>query len=265
MAHLSSRALKLFSALCDLPPAAWEPALDAACGDEPELRALVLRLLAEDAAAEAGGEVTVGLMDAVSSVVLAASPSQIGDYRIEGLLGEGGMGTVWAARHTRTGLPAALKTLRVSRAAQRDFFLAEIRASARLSHPGIVRVYDHGTVQAGEAVGLMQAGDPYLVMERIAGGTLAPHLHGLDWPSLEAVLLQLLDALAHAHAVGIVHRDIKPGNVLVDGTLPRVRLVDFGIARGPGDAPLMASSAGTPMFMAPEQIRGEHALQGPGG
>lgn len=170
-------------------------------------------------------------------------------------LGTGGTATVFAAHDTEANREVALKVLRDadawrSNSAVRRAFLAEARALAKLSHRGIVRVYDAGVLE-GHAV---------LVMERVHGRTFEVWLEQ-EKPSRAAVLSvirELCDAVGAAHAVDIVHRDIKPSNVVVrdDGG---VTLLDFGLARAVEGRVATASSVivGTAGFIAPERLRGD--------
>ena len=169
------------------------------------------------------------------------------------------MGIVHRAEHVQTGTPAAIKFV-LERESDRDYLAAfeeEARAVGRLSHPGVVALFDYGRLDAG---------DPYLVME-LADRTLHGHAFG-GWGELRFALLQLLDALAHVHARRLVHMDLKPSNVLVKGASQgsllgaRLRLSDFGVAyrSGTGSA---SGSAGTPSYMAPEQLLGQVTQIGP--
>ncbi len=185
-------------------------------------------------------------------------------------LGQGGFGVVYRAVHADLGLAVALKVMTHpswSEPEGRRAFRDEVRAMGRLDHPNVVRVLDYGEVRAG---GRLPAGAPWLAMELVDGGSLgAARLGG--WGALRAVVEQILDALAHAHAHGVVHRDIKPPNVLLaqdgDGTGVRVVLSDFGIAwaldHREDRTPNAGSTAGTPSYMAPEQILDRAAAQGP--
>ncbi|MCB9743066.1 MAG: protein kinase [Alphaproteobacteria bacterium] len=261
-----SKVAELFQALCEQPPARWEAALAQACPEDPALQARVLALLRRDAQLDEGG--VTGRFAGVVQRAMSDRPERIGPFLVDAALGEGGMGAVWRAHHAATGLPVAIKTLRPGRFLSPETTQAardEILALARLSHPHIVGVLDQGTLGEEEAGAGLSPGSPYLVMELVEGGTLAPRVGQLDWPTLQAALAQVLDALAHAHARGFVHRDIKPENVLIDGALPRVRLSDFGIAYAlnPDRRSGAAVSAGTPAYMAPEQVRGELIAQGP--
>jgi tetratricopeptide (TPR) repeat protein len=133
---------------------------------------------------------------------------------------------------------------------------------ARLDHPGVVQIYDHGIIsdEAARAGGL-QGGAPWFAMEWAGGGTLAV-IQG--WPGVRSAIADILAALAHAHSRGVVHLDVKPENILrsrANDLRPGWKLADFGISQlaGVGDVQVR----GTPAFMAPEQIRGEGHLQGP--
>lgn len=183
-------------------------------------------------------------------------------YRITGLIAHGGMGAVHEAVDERLGRDVALKTLRSEHAADGTEvmrFEREAQMSARLSHPGIAQVLDFGRTSAGLL---------YLVMERIRGETLASLLTREKrlLPLRAAdIVEQALSALASAHAEGILHRDLKPGNVMVVPTGNErevVKVLDFGIAHQMDGAAFTRLTRtglilGTPAFMAPEQARGE--------
>ena len=197
----------------------------------------------------------------------------MGDFVLERPLGRGGMAVVWAASHVDTGFPVAVKFMvpgsggvSVAAAAR---FRQEVRAVAGLQHPHITRVYDVGRVGAGGVTldGLtLPEGCPWLVMERAELGALSAQGAPLDWPTSLAVLGALLDALAHAHARGVVHRDIKPQNVLLSRATalrPGLKLTDFGIAQAMRGAAVNREISGSPRFMAPEQFRPGHGALGP--
>ncbi|MEQ1571499.1 MAG: AAA family ATPase, partial [Myxococcota bacterium] len=191
----------------------------------------------------------------------------VGAFELESVLGRGGSAVVWRAR-TPGGAPVAVK---VSQEPGTTLFRRELNAVAGLDHPAIAMVLDHGVVAGSEhnpRLGL-HPGAPYIAME-LAGGSLRERSDALDWPEVYAVLSTLLEALAHAHARGILHRDVKPGNVLVGGKRSPYLLTDFGIAhssdphRVDGDAfrpigPLVGTSA----FMAPEQCEDRGRDHGP--
>jgi tRNA A-37 threonylcarbamoyl transferase component Bud32 len=187
----------------------------------------------------------------------------IGQYRVTGLIGQGGMGAVYAGEHTLLGRPAAIKVLLPELSRKQDVvmrFFNEARAATAIRHPGIVEIYDFGWTPDGAA---------FIVMERLDGEALADRLARgrLAWPAAFAVARQIAGALAAAHAKGIVHRDLKPDNVFLvpDPEVPggeRIKLLDFGIAKLAGETTTAVnmtktgSVMGTPTYMAPEQCRG---------
>jgi serine/threonine-protein kinase len=184
----------------------------------------------------------------------------VGKYRVERLLGQGGMGAVFAASHELLGQRVAVKVLLSDVAGSpegQQRFLNEARAAARLDSEHVARVMD---------VGMLEGGLPYMVLEYLEGGDLAQALeaHG-KLPVAEAVdyLIQTCEALAQAHGAGIVHRDLKPSNLFLarrqDGT-SRVKVLDFGIskisegAQAPKALTQTSSMLGTPHYMSPEQF-----------
>lgn len=196
-----------------------------------------------------------------------------GSFRLGGLLGTGGSAAVFAADDLTSGLAVALKVLHphlTERPIARDAFLAEARRAQLLSHPNIIAVVD---------VGIDDRPDPpivWIALERAAGATLAEHvaLHG-PLSSEESIIVVggVLDALEHAHARGLIHRDVSPSNIMVTRTGGRiqadgVRLLDFGLADASGRATLgsdlllnveadgSAGVMGNVDYMSPEQVRG---------
>ncbi len=201
-------------------------------------------------------------------------PLAIGDvvaekYRVESILGEGGMGFVFAATHLHLGHRVALKVLNSTSAADREVterFLREGRAVARLQGEHVARVSDVGTIPTGE---------PYLVMEFLEGRDLAKELSARGpLPVAEVVefIAQTCEALAEAHVRGIVHRDLKPANLFLSQKLdgePLVKVLDFGISKiTQGDEAVMdsdnitvtSSLVGTPKYMSPEQIQDSRSV-----
>lgn len=204
-----------------------------------------------------------------------SAAAQLGPFEIDSFVGSGGMGDVYRANHDRYGTDAAIKVLTAEHARRERFvraFQREVRALAKLDHPGIAAVYDHGVVEES-ARHVASPGAPWLAMEFVDGPVIssAPGIN--RWPVLQSVLLSLLDALAHAHAHGVIHRDLKPGNILVVGEPEEgleIRLLDFGIARVLEEEAETDDGEegrervrGTPKYMAPEQILGEWRNQGP--
>jgi tetratricopeptide (TPR) repeat protein len=185
-------------------------------------------------------------------------PESFGRYRIVSLLGAGGMGEVFLAHEAALDRQVALKVLPpglATRPAYREAFLGEARAAASLSHPNITTIHEIGAVD----------GRDYIAFEYVHGKVLRELIpkHGLPLADLLAMAQPLADALAYAHERGVVHRDVKTGNVMVtDRGLPK--LLDFGLAAslrpakpsdsGSGPAPRVV---GTPAAMSPEQVRGE--------
>ncbi len=190
---------------------------------------------------------------------------QLENYELLCRVARSSTGEVWRARHAERGFEAAIKVAAPTASpVARALMEAEILALAQLDHPHVVRVYAQGIVDETASVLSDQAlplGARWYAMEWISGGTLLEHRTGLDWTTLSRVLQQLLGALAHAHARGIVHRDIKPGNILVDGA-GDIRLTDFGMATT-STARAVVVDGGTPAYMAPEQFEGDESLQGP--
>jgi serine/threonine protein kinase len=181
-------------------------------------------------------------------------PLQIAGYRIEAVAGRGGMGVVYRAQHVHLGRTVALKLLNPELAASEEFrerFIREARAAAELEHPNIVPVYDAGEVE----------GRLYLAMKFIEGTDLAQLLEQetrLSPDRVMPLLEQLADALDAAHQNGLIHRDVKPANALLEGD--RLYLTDFGLTRRVDSTrPLTATgrAVGTAAYLAPEQIRGE--------
>ena len=187
-------------------------------------------------------------------------PNLLRAFEVLEPLAAGGMGQVLRGRHRRSGQPVAVKLLlgrAVATPAALEGFAREARAAARLDHPHITRLIDYG---------LTEDAQPVLIMELASGGDLSRWVQSPPpWATLRDAIGQLLDALAHAHARGLVHRDLKPGNVLLRGRRDRLRgvaLTDLGLAISAQDrAEGVLASAGTPRYMAPEQAQGElHAI-----
>ena len=175
-----------------------------------------------------------------------------GRYRLEELVGRGGSAGVWSAEDQALGRRVALKLVTTSGDDDAGRVGDEARLLARLSHPGLVPVYDAGTDDSGH---------PWVVMELVLGETLADAVARGPLPSARVAEVGrvLADALAYVHGEGLVHRDVKPANVLL-GRDGRVRLTDFGIARLVDAARVTATglTVGTASYLSPEQVLGSH-------
>ncbi len=248
----AARVAELFEQAIDLPPAERAALLGAACQGCPALRAEVEALLAADAAAAAAP----GLYLAAT----AAPPAHIGPYRIDRLLGSGGMSEVWLGVREDGEIErrVAIKLLRRELATPELVrrFETERQVLASLEHPAIARLYDAGHTRDGR---------PYFVMEMVEGVPIDTYCerHQLSIPERLGLLIEVCGAVHFAHQNLIVHRDVKPGNVLVT-TGGEPRLLDFGIAKllNPG----LVSGAReptrawerlmTPDYASPEQLLG---------
>jgi len=182
--------------------------------------------------------------------------ARLGRYRLDDLLGQGGMAEVWRATDERLNRVVAVKVILATHARDAHFrerFRKEAQLVASLDHPNILPVYDYGD----------EDGQPYLVMPYLEGGTLRDRMAGAPVPFPLAVswIRQLGDALDAAHAAGILHRDVKPANVLIRKD-DRLALADFGIAKILETSTGLTATGmvvGTPIYMAPEQAQGKPA------
>jgi TolB-like protein/Tfp pilus assembly protein PilF/predicted Ser/Thr protein kinase len=244
----------LFTGAVELPVGERAAFLDARAPD-PALRAEVERLLgAHDRAGGFLGELdTERAADLVRSVDdMLVRDQSLGPYRLLRRLGQGGMGVVWLAHDPRLDRPVALKVLPApvgaSEAARRRL-TQEAQAASALDHPNIATIYDIGETPDGRAFVAMAYYDGESLRERLTRGPLHPG-------EALRLLIQIAEGLAAAHAAGIVHRDIKPGNVMLtrEGL---AKIVDFGIAKVAGrSSGGLGETAGTISYMSPEQTRG---------
>jgi tetratricopeptide (TPR) repeat protein len=212
---------------------------------DPDLRREVESLLAEPI----GGEFMdrpafQNAPELLEDSTVTAFAVSLGPYRIQSKLGEGGMGEVFRAIDTRLGRAVAIKTTREQFSSR---FEREARAISSLNHPNICTLFD--------------VGPNYLVMELVEGETIAARLKSGPLPEKIALLYasQIIAALAEAHGKGVVHRDLKPGNIMIAKS--GIKVLDFGLAKSGQDETITASHMvlGTPAYMAPEQREGKPA------
>ncbi|MGQ0702733.1 MAG: protein kinase domain-containing protein [Gemmatimonadales bacterium] len=185
------------------------------------------------------------------------------EYTLEGEIGRGGMGVVYRARDERLHRRVAIKVLPPELAFQKEIrerFTREAQTAARLSHPHIVPIHD-----VGEGAGVV-----YFIMGLVEGESLGARLKRrgkLTPDEVRRIMKECADALSAAHAVSIIHRDIKPDNILLEGTRGRVMVTDFGIAKAVSQASAatltgVGVAIGTPQYMSPEQAAGEREIDG---
>lgn len=244
---MSDRFDELYERACAMDPEARAAFLAEACGGDSSLERELSSLLAHQEQAE------VFFATLASAIVPPAVGHRVGHYRLIGILGTGGMGTVYRAHDTRLDREVALKFLPMYRNSQHDArerFLVEARAAAALEHPNVCSIHEIGETADGWPFIAMACYEGETLSERVARGRLPP-AEAVD------IAVQVARGLRAAHARGIVHRDVKPGNIMLcaDGT---VRLLDFGLAKtadlsltDPGTTP------GTVAYMSPEHTRGD--------
>lgn len=237
----------------DLPHEQRPGYLDDACAGDPDLRAEVESLL--EAHEEAGDYLEVPAASLESALAASYRPGQyIGPYKLVREIGRGGLGLVYLAVDSRLSRQVALKLLPSSRTADsraRARFQREATAASALDHPNICTIYEMGESDVG---------DPYIAMAYVRGESLRDRIARGPLPLSDAVdiAVQAARGLAHAHEHGIVHRDVKPANLIVTPE-GQVEIVDFGLAKGRG-APTLTRAGVTPgtvAYMSPEQILGE--------
>jgi len=278
---MSERSLFLAALEYD-EPAERSAYLERACAGEPALRAEVEKLLTAhgqsgnfmgypapvrlagdwaagprtaDTRTSPAAENDGGDLDFLEPSEKAGSIGRLGHYEVQEVVGRGGMGVVLRAFDERLHRVVAIKVMApqlATSATARRRFAREARAAAAVTHDHIV------TIHAVEDAGPL----PYIVMQYVAGTSLQDRLDRSGPLQLHEVLrigMQTASGLAAAHAQGLVHRDVKPANILLENGVERVKLTDFGLARAADDASLTQSGviAGTPAFMSPEQAEGK--------
>jgi serine/threonine protein kinase len=274
------RAMALFDEVCDLPPDVQSAALEARCADDPDVRAQVLEMLEQDASDQSplgsGGDGAAMLAAAISDSE-AKAPERIGRFRVVREIGRGGMGVVYEAEQENPRRRIALKLIRQGFVTPQILrrFKHEAQVLGALQHRGIAHIYEAGAAQVGDSAW------PYLAMELIDGKPLDVHAKemGLSVGERLELVARVCDAVQHAHQKGVIHRDVKPGNILVmqertstgagesgSTLIDRIgqpKILDFGVARAT-DGDLQATTlqtgagqiVGTLAYMAPEQIDG---------
>lgn len=267
------RLVEVFEACVELPPEERGPYLDRACESDQELRAEIEALLRSDAS-ESGVLDVPALGTHADSLLGSAFESgaeeqggplargqRIGRYLVVRDLGQGAMGQVYLAKQDGTGQFVALKLIRESLVSAKSMrrFRHEAEVLGRLHHPGIARIFEAGSADIG---GREQ---PFFAMEYVRGVTLKEYARGrkLGLRARLSLLAELCDAIHHAHLQGVIHRDLKPDNVLVTPT-GEPRVLDFGVARvTDSDVQLttlhteLYSLIGTLPYMSPEQAGGD--------
>jgi len=247
---------QIFHAALEVPPHIRASRLTELCGDSLSLRAEVDSLLALECASiellhEPAGKLAAELL-ALERPLLEVG-MHVANYRIISLLGKGGMGEVYLAVHNIDCRHTALKVL-PRRLASTNYWLRrfarEARTTAAINHPNIVQVYEYGPYTHG----------CFIAMEYIEGQTLrAAIANRLPIHTALNVICQIADALAAAHKLGIIHRDIKPDNLMIRGD-GIVKILDFGLALHEIEKQDPAESAsGTVNYMSPQQLRGQIA------
>lgn len=242
--------------------------LEQACDGDESLRREVESLLAQEEDTEDFLEapaLDVAAWDLARSGEpgIPSHPKAIGRYRILRLLGEGGMGTVYEAEQEEPRRVVALKVIKLGLATPDRLrrFRQESQALARLQHPGIAQIYESNTADTGFGP------QPFFAMEFIRGLPLKKfaEVHQLSTPQKLALMVKVCEAVHHAHQRGLIHRDLKPGNILVDET-GQPKILDFGVARvTEADAPAddlptmtgLGQLVGTLAYMSPEQVLGD--------
>jgi eukaryotic-like serine/threonine-protein kinase len=252
--HDQDREQNLFHACLDLPPARWAEYLEQACGADVRLKARTARLLAAHAQAE-----QETLSPPLHALIPEDLTDRLGPYRLVGVLGEGGMGTVYEAEQLEpVRRRVALKIVKLGMDTQEVVarFMTERQALAAIDHPFVAKVFDAGQTAAGR---------PYFVMELVEGVPLLEHCDSqrLSLDARVELFILICHAVQHAHLKGVVHRDLKPSNVLVTSAAqdPSPKIIDFGIAKAVGsDWPgsivgvtRTNQPVGTPAYMSPEQ------------
>ncbi|MCX5689593.1 MAG: serine/threonine-protein kinase [Planctomycetota bacterium] len=275
-----ARVRSFFNAAMELPRAQRASFVEAQAGDDQAVRLAVMELMsaeeADDSPFDPEGEGFA--REALSIDTSASMPASglIGPFKIERLIGEGGMGQVFLASQSNPERQVALKLLRGGSRSRTllNRFRREVRVLGRLEHPGIARIYEAGTSEGpGGAIS-------YFAMEHVQGPRLTQHAvaSNLDTPGILRLMIRIAEAVQHAHSKGVIHRDLKPANILVDESVQggtgthsaesllrgaQPKILDFGVARLlEPDTQVTALTeqgllVGTVAYMSPEQLAGD--------
>jgi serine/threonine protein kinase len=255
------RVRALFLEALEAPTAARDELLRRECGSDEELRAEVESLIQSHVAADSfldSGAVAAGF--SVAEALARSDELCVGPYVAQALIGDGGSSLVYRARDSRTGAQVALKLLRPGALSPEaiEELLAEAEVLRRLEHPGIVRCFDSGQAQVHGAQ------SAFLAMELVLGSTLSVHVRSGGSTTRETLelLVRVARAVHHIHERGSAHNDLKPDNILVDGT-GQPKLIDFGSARRLDRADDgRRAPGGTPRYSSPERRRGDERFDG---
>lgn len=262
----SASAEKLFLAVIERPASERAGFLESACGDDSALRAEVELLVAcHDVAGDFLEHAPASSSFIVDDIDLSRTPDRIGKFAIKRLLGAGGMGCVYLAESSDPQRLVALKVIRPGwgTAELMRRFRHEVRVVAVLQHPAIAQLYEAGAETT--PVGPL----PWFAMEYVRGRSITEDARerGLTWRDRLRLMAQVSAGVHHAHQRGVIHRDLKPGNILVDDT-GRPRILDFGVARLMKESEEAGATArtatgqlvGTLAYMSPEQVSGDPRL-----
>lgn len=264
----SQKLKALFDEAIDLPREEQAAFIDQQCGDDEELRRQLLRILEHDSTLRDQESFLRSPFDRMQDQSGGLKPGDViaGRYTLERILGEGGMGVVWLATQEQPNRTVALKVLRSGLPSERMLrrFQFEAEVLGQLQHPGIAHVYEAATATVG-AAGSATIRLPYFAMEYIRGESLTAYAdhRTLTTPERLELVAKICDAVEHAHQKGVIHRDLKPGNILVDESA-QPKVLDFGVARATGaDVELVTTQTGlgqfmgTVPYMSPEQVTGD--------